>query len=102
MNPVPIRARGERFVLLFVWGIWAVMFASALTFVAHYGVNVPYFDEWDDMVSRLAGIKPVTLSWLWSAHNEHRLVLSRLIELGLFRADGGDLRPVMHLNVCLM
>src|SRR5262249_12135622 len=57
---------------LFVYGIWTVMRLAGLAFVVKFGSNVPSWDEWD-MVSTMTGEQPVTASWLWSQHNEHRV-----------------------------
>jgi hypothetical protein len=83
---------------LFVWGIWMLMFVAALAFVGKYGSNVPSWDGWD-MVPTLTGHQPVTVDWLWSQHNEHRVPLPRLILLGLHRITGINFRTPMFFNV---
>ncbi len=83
---------------VFVWAVWAAMLAAALLFVRTYGSNVPSWDEWD-MVPTLTGEQPVTLSWLWSEHNEHRVPLPRLFFLALNKAFGRDIRTTMYCNV---
>ncbi len=77
------------------WRWAAVVFALVLTadfvLVALAGTDVPFYDQWD-----------VTGGWLlpaWSSgtlsagdlfrpHNEHRIVWTHLLDLGLFAADG--------------
>ncbi len=54
------------------------MLAAALAFVANYGNNVPSWDDWD-MNPDADGQQPVTTTWLWSQHNEHRIPVPRLI-----------------------
>ena len=85
---------------LFVWVVWAAMFAAALAFVEKYGSNVPSWDGWD-MAPTLTGRQPVTAEWLWSQHNEHRVPLPRLILLGLHRITGINFRTPMFFNVLL-
>ncbi len=85
----------------FVWGVWALMLLAALTFVWSYGSNVPSWDDWD-MVPTFTGHQPVTLSWLWSQHNEHRVPLPRIISLGLYRFIAHDFRVGMYFNVLVM
>src|SRR3954453_18745037 len=83
------------------WGVWAVMLAAALVFIALYGSNVPSGDDWD-MVPTLTHHQPVTWEWLWSQHNEHRVPLPRLLFLGLNRLTVVDMRVTMHFDVLLM
>jgi hypothetical protein len=81
-----------------VWGTWAIMLVAGLAYVARYGSNVPSWDGWD-MVPTIIGVQPVTASWLWSQHNEHRVPIPRLVMLGLYRLAGFDLRVAQSFNV---
>lgn len=83
---------------LFAWSVWALTTVAALWLVAHYGRNVPQWDDWE-MAPVLAGAQPVTPSWLWSQHNEHRIPLPRLLLLSLVRVSGNDFRAGMVFNV---
>jgi hypothetical protein len=87
--------------LVFVWGTWLLLSWSLWDFVRSYGVNVPHFDEWE-MVPVLTGEQPVTLKWLWSQHNEHRIFIPRLIYLALARATHDDFRAGMYFNVAAL
>ena len=84
----------------FVWSAWAAMFASTLLFLKKYGVNVPCLDELSN-VPVVTGHSPISLGWLWGQHNEHRVFLSRLILVGLFRLTH-DFRAGMYFNVLLL
>ena len=86
---------------LFVWGVWGLLFASVLAFVLAYGRNVPHWDDWD-MVPVVTGRQPLTLSWLCTPHNEHRIPLPKLLYLVLVRSCGYDLRAGMVFNVCCL
>ena len=73
------------------WGLYAVLLAFLILalFVDYYGVDVPYWDEWVELpfyAARRAG----TLSWhdLYAQHNEHRILVSRLLWVGLFDLFG--------------
>src|SRR5262249_38455423 len=88
----------RRATALFVYGIWTVMLLAGLAFVVKFGSNVPSWDEWD-MVPTMTGEQPVTASWLWSQHNEHRVPVPRLAMLGLFWLFGNDFRMSMYWNV---
>lgn len=87
---------------LFVAAVWAGMLLAALAFVWNYGRNVPFWpDEWA-YAEVLTGRQPVTLKWLWERHFEHRLVLPKLIWVGLLRLTGCDFRAGMYGNVLLL
>jgi hypothetical protein len=87
--------------VLFVWGAWGLMLLAALAYTLKYGRNVPVLDDWV-MVPYMIGEEPVTASWLWSQHAEHRIPLARLTLLALLKATGYDFRAGMYLNVfCL-
>jgi hypothetical protein len=83
---------------VFLLGVWALLLLGAVAFVGIYGSDLPWSDEFD-LVPVLTGDRPVTLSWLWSQHNEHRVPLPRLIQLGLHRITGNDFRAGMLFNV---
>jgi hypothetical protein len=76
------------------------MLAVALVYLKRYGVNVPYMDDLE-IVPVGTGSVPVSLGWLWSLHNEHRILLPRLIMAGLFRLTY-DVRAIMCCNILLL
>jgi len=72
-----------------LWVAVAVMCAYQLVLICRYGTDVPYFDEW-------AYFRPDALpagfswSWLFSFHNEHRIIFTYLLawlNLKLFYLD---------------
>jgi hypothetical protein len=83
----------------FVWCVWGVMLLAALAFVWKFGSNIPYWDEWGQMVPILAGEKPVNVAWLWSEHNGHRIPLPKLLLLAAYKLTGSDFRVGMYANV---
>src|ERR1700712_5245275 len=76
--------REEGGPLLFVWLVWLVLSRQLWNFVIEHGRDIPYMDDWE-MVPVLMGEQPITLKWLWSLHNEHRIVMPRLIYLAVTR-----------------
>ena len=86
---------------LFVWGTWALLLAGVLVYIRVFSTNVPYYDEYS-MVGPLTGDQPLTLSYLWSQHNEHRIPLPRLLYLGVTRLAHGDFRAGMYANALLL
>lgn len=97
--PFPGRAGGRRrrhLTRAVVLLAWAATTLAALWLIRSYGSNVPYTDGWD-MVPTLTREQPITLEWLWSQHNEHRVPLPRLLLLALHGA-GIDFRYPMIFN----
>lgn len=78
---------------------------TALAFVLRYSVNLPWWDEWET-VRMLQAADEGTLGFgdLTSLHNEHRILVPRLIMLGLAWLTDFDTRvqgmfTVLHLGV---
>ena len=80
------------------WTVYGLMLAAGLWFVAVYGFTIPHGDEWE-WLPVVAGQQPVSLAWLWSMHNEHRMVVPRLIYLGLGEITGFDFRAGAVFNI---
>lgn len=78
---------------------WAGMTVTALGFVAHFGHDAPWADEWE-FVPALTGHEPVG-PWLWTQHNEHRLPLPRLLFWTLYQLTG-DFRSGMVAQVLML
>ncbi|MBC7807604.1 MAG: hypothetical protein H7145_15835 [Akkermansiaceae bacterium] len=95
-------AFSRRFAAPFVWVVYAAMLCLMFRFVAVYGVNMPHGDEFEDTVPRIAGAVPVTLEWLWSPWNEHRILLPRLISLAVLGITGTDFKAMMFFNAGLL
>jgi hypothetical protein len=84
--------------MAFVWGAWGLLTLAVIGFVAHFGSNVPVWDDYN-IVRELAGDRPVTVEWLWEQCNEHRIALPKLILLYVDRLAGNDVRAGMFLSV---
>ena len=67
------------------------MTLAGLWLAGVHGLTMPFSDEWW-WLPKIVGREPVTLNWLWSQHNEHRMLLPRLIYLGLGTMFGFDSR----------
>ena len=91
------RGTGHVLTVLFIAAVWATMSAAALGLVWRDGTAVPYMDDWE-MVPALTGNQPVTFSFLWAQHNEHRIPLPKIIYLSLGWMTRGDLRAGMFFN----
>lgn len=74
-----------------------------LGLVARYAVNVPFADDFT-LAPMLLAARNGTLSAreLFAQHNEHRMVLSRLVTLGFAQLARGDLRLQMMFSVVVV
>jgi hypothetical protein len=66
---------------------------GALLFILHFGVNLHYFDEWEPDIAGLfvkAHHHQITLADLFAQHNEHRILVPRLLLLAT--------NPLTHWN----
>lgn len=84
-----------------VWSLLGAMLLVMIGFVWKFGSNVPSWDGWD-MVPTITGYQPVTLEWLWSLHNEHRVPLPRLTALLLYSITGINFKIGMTFGVLLI
>lgn len=83
----------------------AVVLPPALTFgfVRKYSVDVPWWDQWDFVPMLQQALEGrLQLRDLWVQHNEHRIVVPRLVMLALARASHWDVRWEMYLGVILL
>ena len=71
--------------------------------VARYGVDVPFWDEWTiaEFLQKIDG-GTLTASALLSQHNEHRMLVPRIIQLAVAFGVGWDTRILMWLSQGLL
>ncbi|HLY12174.1 MAG TPA: glycosyltransferase [Planctomycetota bacterium] len=87
---------------IFVWGTGIAAFVAALVLALSHAPPVPFWpDEWA-YVPLLTGRTPLSLDWLLSFHNEHRIPLPKLVWWIVGRASGIDARWGVTLNVGLL
>jgi hypothetical protein len=84
-----------------VWISWTVITAAMFVLVASYGPNLPRWDDFD-VVEVMARGRCLSVEWLWSFHNEHRVPLPRLILLFLYQQSGNDFRAGMFFSVAML
>jgi len=78
--------------------------AARAYMVLRYGSSSPFWDQWDAEIDNLLlryARGELSLGDFFAAHNEHRIVFTRLISLGLFIANGGqfDAKVEMLFNL---
>jgi hypothetical protein len=77
---------------------WGAATVTDVLIVGIYGRRLPFSDDWT-LLPRVTGAKSATLAWLWEPHNEHRIPLLKVLQLGGLRMAGYDYRIVTVLNV---
>src|ERR1035441_9814846 len=82
--------------------LFVLVCGARLWLVDFCGASVPFWDQWDaegDALFAPLLQGPLPLSRLFEPHMEHRIVLTRLLALGLFELDGmWDPRLEMVVN----
>lgn len=92
LNHVKVHELAAPAARLMQWlGLVAVIIGARLWLISGYGIALPIHDQWDAEAAFV--FKPWlenTLRWsdVFAPHNEHRMVLSRLLALGLLQANG--------------
>src|SRR5262249_35884078 len=86
---------------VFVFAIWLLMTFLAARHIVRYGRNVPMGDDFA-LVPYWTGNKPVTITYLWEQHNEHRVPFYKIMLLSLGWLTKADVRAGMWLNFGLL
>ena len=91
-----LQNRRQKIALSFL--VFLIVYCVKIILVKAYGVNIPFSDQWDNQ------IPPVyfkyldgNLDWhdIWTQGNEHRVVFTKLLNLGVFIFSG---RYFNHVN----
>jgi hypothetical protein len=73
--------------LVLLGGLITIGLAAYMVLISYS--SLPYSDGWTQIFVVARGENPLSASWLWHQHNEHRLVLPKLLlvaDLRLFQA----------------
>jgi|GEM_PF-6583136 len=81
--------------------VWIISTIAIYKYIDTYGLPIPYADEWLN-VPQAVGDSPITLKWIWSLHNEHRLPLHRLVYVAVIAASGNNFRSGMFVNLFVL
>lgn len=84
---------------LFVLVLWVAMTAAGGWLIAEYGRNCPWYDGWDTALYLQRW--PPPLSHLLQRHNEHRIVLPRLVLIFLTK-QARDFRAGCWLSLAIL
>src|SRR5262249_37209749 len=96
-----VQTSRDRWALMGVLALWAVMVSIVVCCITVYGRNVPLAEDWE-MVPAQTGHESNLLEWLWAQNNEHRLPLQKAVYLVLLKASGGDFRIGMVANTLML
>ncbi|WP_423169653.1 hypothetical protein [Stenotrophomonas maltophilia] len=96
--------------LLGIWWLLGGFFilGTTITGVIMHFSSTLYMDEWDGMIGFWQKISNGESGAWWAQHNEHRIVLTRLLfwlDIHLFKGQGYLLIPanvVLHLGIALV
>ncbi|HVS50779.1 MAG TPA: hypothetical protein VHD62_00390 [Opitutaceae bacterium] len=98
----PLRLRSVFWLCL---AFCVTLVGAKLVLIQGWGTDVPYWDEWDgigDHILLKQAEGHLTAADFMRPHNEHRIVYTRLLTLGLVRANGEwDGRLEMAVNAFL-
>ncbi|MFO1323732.1 MAG: hypothetical protein U1F15_06680 [Burkholderiales bacterium] len=95
----PADDRAER---LFGGAVFVASAAALAAYVAVFGRNVPYFEDWT-LVPVLAGAQAWSVPWLTEVTvAEHRFPLAKLALYPLWTASGGDFRSALWLDAVIV
>jgi hypothetical protein len=99
-----LHPRSPRDAALAVSSMILVVVGARLWLIDQYGPRVPFLDAWQQLDTVLLPFVRGALTWsdLFAPHNEHRIALTRVYDLGLFILEGQwDARVTMVANVFL-
>ena len=101
MKMPEITLRRQKTFFLYM-GFLAVVIAAKYVLISQYGFQTPYWDQWDAEAANLYGPwLRGDLSWreFFSAHNEHRILVTRVLALTLFEWNGRVWDPILQMHV---
>ncbi len=96
-----INARAGRWKGGLTFAVFGLLFCFMIVHSVRHAPVMPFWDGWE-MVAKITGHEPVTLAWLWSPHNEHRILLPRLLYIGIARLTGVRMGAMAGFSVTLM
>ena len=73
------------------------LFIANLFFILRYSIDIPFWDEWGFLIPNALS-KDLNISWLFRQHNEHRIILTKLVGWILYRLFDWNLTYSIILN----
>jgi hypothetical protein len=80
--------------------VFIIIAASRILFISLYAVDIPWADQWDGEIERiyfkyLEGT--LSFSDFWAQANEHRIILTKLLNLLSFNLSGYQFNQINAL-----
>jgi hypothetical protein len=72
-----------------------------VVYIHRFAVNVPFWDEWELVLLLKTPPSLSTMDYLWSQHNEHRIVFPRLVLFSLARATRFNVVAPIYFDLLL-
>jgi len=94
------RYRIQKKCVIFLLLLTPVFFGISI--VLKYGVNVPYWDEFDSLVSLFSEERGISLKTLFSQHNEHRIFFPRIVFIIIGRLSQMNMKAYMFVSQMLV
>ena len=82
------------------WGLLILVFLVHWAVIARYAVDVPHMDSWEHL-RQPDGLAGLHGSWLIAAHNEHRIVITRLLTYLFYALSDWNVAQVIVFNFAL-
>ncbi|MCB0419634.1 MAG: hypothetical protein KDD61_01470 [Bdellovibrionales bacterium] len=88
--------------LAWAFSLFALIWVFRIILVSYFGVDVPYFDQWDMEGEKLyiPYLEGHFSFWdIFKPHNEHPIAMTRIYLLTLFNLNGGVWDSVLSMKV---
>lgn len=83
--------------------LMALAAVAYVGFIYRYGVNVPFQDEWAIVILYRSVVHGhLTLTALWTQHNENRMLFPNLLMLGLDELSRFDTKVEMYVSAAML
>lgn len=91
----------QRFVL---WILFLVPALLVLAFVVKYANNFPFYDQWElvPYLRKVSAHQPISLSEMAAQHNEHRLLIPRVIMLWLAKLTHWNIKIEIYFGYLVL
>jgi hypothetical protein len=92
---------GSGSLLILLLALFCIVFGAKIIIISSFGNIVPFWDQWDGdaaviYLPYLDGT--LSIKSLLGPHNEHRILFSRILSLGLLLASG-EWNPILQMLV---
>lgn len=95
-------AVGENFVAAASFGSMLAFLAMLRIGVTNTYSGVPFWDEWNGSLEFISKFGPENISSIFEQHNEHRIILFRLIALFNYHVLNGQIWFLVAVNLAIL